>query len=142
MSGCSWQEKSFSVAVTDKTPIFCRECNSETTDRYKYNGDYLCLNCFSKKPSKGINSNFNTHKDLAYNFTTEMFDGKPIQIHSQRQFKSLLKKYNLADASLKECRQEAEFRKRLNNEDRPREIRKMAEKIFSKNPELLRFRRK
>lgn len=139
MQGCRWQEKSFSVAVKNKTPIFCRECKTETDGRYKYNGDYLCVGCFSSKPSKGINGNFNTHKDLAYSFTTEMFNGKPVEIHSKGQFKKLLKAHGVADASIKECHQEADFRKRLNNEDNKNRLRKSAKIIFEKRrKDLLR----
>jgi len=142
MSGCDWEKKSFSVAVTDKRSILCKECNQEAKAVYKYNGDYLCKECFLKKPSKNSFGNINTHKDLAYNFTTEVFDGKPVVIRSKRQYRTLLKQHGMADASIKECRQEAEFRKRLNNEDRPREINKTAERIFEKNRELLKFRRR
>ena len=123
----------------NKHKIICKECSNETDGRYKHNGDTLCVGCFSKRPSK-FSLSFNTHKDLAYNFTTEMFDGKPIQIHSHKQYKNLLKKYHLVDASIKEAHQEAVFRKRINQEDYKRERRKTAENIFSGKRELLRFR--
>lgn len=128
--GCRWQEKSFNVAVNNETLIFCRGCNSKTDGRYKYNGDYLCLECFSKIPNKGINGNFNTHKDKAYSFKTDVFDGKPIEIRSKQHFKNMLKKYGMADASIRECRQEADFRKRINNEDYTKQRKEFAKDIF------------
>src|SRR3972149_9909840 len=108
MSGCSWQERSFSVAASEgKLDCICLDCGGETPGVYKYNGDFLCKECFNKKSVKPFSlGSFNTDKDLTYNFVTEMFTGKPIQINSKRQFKSLLKQHNLADASIKECKQE------------------------------------
>lgn len=126
--GCRWQEKSFNVAVKNKVDIFCR-CGNKTDGRYKYNGDYLCLECFSKIPSKGFSGIFNTHKDLAYSFTTDMFDRKPIEIRSREHFKKMLKRYGLADASIKECHQEADFRKRINNEDDTKRRKEFAKDI-------------
>ena len=58
-----------------------------------------------------------TEKDKRYYFATDMFDGKSVEIRSKGQYKKLLKQHGMADASVKECRQEADFRKRLNNED-------------------------
>ena len=144
MNGCNWQNKSFSVAVIDKSIVLCRKCNKETDDSRKYNGDTLCKECFSLLPSKPFVSGeiFNTDKDKQYEFTTDMFDGKPVDIHGKRHFKSLLKQHGLADASIKECRQEADFRKKLNNEDLIVNRKKVAGEIFSKNRELLRFRRR
>jgi len=140
--GCRWQEKSFSVAVKEKETCLCRDCGLPIEAVFKHNGDSLCRECFSKRPNHLSQfGSFFTHKDLKYNFVTDMFDGKPIEIHSKRQYKSLLKKHNLADASLKECRQEAEFRKRINEESYAMRRKKTAEKIFSENREVLRFRR-
>ena len=50
---------------------------------------------------------FNTTPDLMYNFKSEIFGEKSVEIHSRRQYKGLLKQHNLADASIKECRQQA-----------------------------------
>ena len=84
--------------------------------------------------------NCNTDKDLAYNFTTKIF-GNPREIYSKKQYRNLLKSNGLVDASLKECRQEAEFRKRINTEDYTRERKEAAKDIFLKNKKLLTFRR-
>lgn len=127
--GCRWQEKSFSVAVKNKIDIICR-CGNKTDGRYKWNGEHICVDCFSKTPSKGIKGNFNTHKDLAYNFTTDMFDGKPVEIHSRGHFKNMLKLHGLADASPKEAHQEADFRHRLTEEDRTRQRKALAKDIY------------
>lgn len=78
-----------------------------------------------------------TDKDLAYNFVTESF-GKPIQINSKSKYKNLIKRNGFMDASPKEVRQEAEFRKRINQEDYSRDRKKLAEKIFVKNKEKIR----
>ena len=78
-----------------------------------------------------------TDKDLAYNFITESF-GQPIQINSKSQYKGLIKQYGFADASPREVKDEAAFRKRINQEDYSRERRKTAESIFVKNKEKMR----
>lgn len=143
MGGCNWQNKSFSVAVCDKQPgLVCIDCGIETEGQYKHNGDVFCKECFGKKSKiASFSLGFNTHKDLMYNFTTEMFNGKPVAINSKRQFKGLLKQHNLADASIKEAKQEALFRKRLNAEDDVVSRRKTAENIMLRNRDRLKFRR-
>lgn len=141
--GCKWQEKSFNVAVIDRPLVICRKCNSETDGRYKHNGDILCPKCFMSLPSKPfVNGEiFSTHKDKAYEFTTDMFNGKPMQVNSKRQFKKLLRQYKMADASIKECHQEADFRKRINTEEANHKRKEFAKEIFYKNRKNLTFRR-
>ncbi len=134
MKGCQWQDKSFSVVMEGRKTFICGECNSETDGTHKYNGDILCKKCFSLKGKKLFFSDtgFYTTKDKRYEFTTEMFDGKPIEIRSRGQFKRLLKKYGMADASIKECKDEANFRKKINNEDYVRKRRTTAQEIYLK----------
>ncbi len=143
MSGCDWANKSFSVAVIDRTLSVCSKCKKEIENLYRYNGDVLCQECFSNiKPNRVFSvGNFGTDKDLAYNFTTDMFDGKPMQITSRRQYKTLLKQHKMIDASPKECFDHARFRKKIVAEDNIRNTRKISEKIFLKNKERLRFRK-
>lgn len=116
-------------------PFQCIICGEEFMVVQPMNAEHKAFHC-------GIEAQriwgANTHKDLAYNFTTDMFDGKSVQINSHRQFKGLLKKNGLVDASIKECREEANFRKKLNQEDYKRERRKTAENIFIKKKELIR----
>lgn len=138
MSGCDWQNKSFIVAVMDRQKIICR-CGKETDESYKHNGEYICCDCFSKTKSFGI-VGFNTDKDKKYEFTTEMFNGKPIQIRSKGQFKSLLKDNGMVDASVKECFDEARFRKRINEDGYGVERRKKSIEIFRKMKEREQFR--
>lgn len=134
MNGCNWQNKSFSVVMNRVQTFICRECTTLTGGAYKYNGDTLCKKCFDLKGKKLYFSDtgFNTTKDKKYEFTTEMFDGKPIEVRSRDQFKRLLKKHGMADASIKECRDEAIFRKRINTEDDSRKRKSLAENIYSK----------
>jgi hypothetical protein len=143
VGGNNWQEKSFSVAVSNgKADCQCVKCKIGTAGEYKYNGDMLCKECFSgsfKLKSAGLG--FNTDKDLRYNFVTDMFDGKPVQINSKRQFRQLIKQYGLMDASIKEVRQHAEFRKRVNAESDTFNRKKFADKIMSKYRDRLKFRR-
>ena len=110
-------------------PFHCIICGEEFDVTQPMNIAHKAFHC-------GIEAQriwgFNTDKDLLYNFTTEMFDGKPIQIHSKRQFKNLLKVHGMADASPKECCQEARFRKKLNEKDYSRDRRKTAENIYCK----------
>ena len=110
-------------------PFRCIICDTEFDIVQPMNIEHKAFHC-------GIEAQriwgFNTDKDLAYNFVTEMFDGKPIQIHSKRQFKGLLKVYGMVDASPKECCDEARFRKRINKEDYSRDRRKTAENIYHK----------
>ena len=144
MGGCNWQEKSFSVAVRDrKNDYRCYECKVDTSGEYKLNGGVLCKKCFGRKATiRHLEFGFNTHKDLAYNFTTDMFGGKPVNIKSKTHFKTLLKHHNMADASIKECKQEAEFRKRINVESDIINRRKTAESIMERQRDRLKFRRK
>lgn len=145
MAGCSWQEKSFSVAVSSaKADSACAECRREIQAQYKHNGDVLCKECFGKLKRIGCSpfGIFHTNKDLSYQFTTDMFGGKPVDIHSRRQFRTLLKQHGLADASIKEAKQQAEFRKRVNSESDAVNRRKTAERIMSTNRDRLKFRRK
>jgi len=132
VQGCNWQEKSFSVATMDKPSILCRECGIPTTGEYRYNGDELCKSCFSKKGVglKFDQSKFFTEKDKRWEFTTDMFNGKPIAIQSKRQFNRLLKQNGLVFASVKELRQEADFRKRLTSEDTVVNRKKLASNIY------------
>lgn len=139
--GCRWQEKSFSVALMDKPMNVCHECKNETTGLFKYNGDILCRDCFNLLPSKPFRGEFFTDKDKAYEFMTDMFTGKPIRVSSKRQFKKLLKQHNMADASIKECRQEADFRKRINTEGLTNKRKEFARELFYKNRKALTFRR-
>ena len=134
MNGCNWQNKSFSVVMEGKETFICRECNTPTDGTHKYNNDTLCRKCFDLKGKKLYFSDtgFNTTKDKKYEFTTEMFDGKPIEVRSRRHFKKLLKKYGMVDASIKECRQEGDCRKLINTEYISRKRKGLAENIYSK----------
>jgi hypothetical protein len=134
MNGCNWQEKSFSVAMMEKPIVSCRDCGTPANGEYKYNGDTLCKPCFNKKGVglKFSQSRFFTEKDKRWEFTTDMFNGKPINIQSKRQFNRLLKQNGLVFASVKELRQEADFRKRLTSEDTVSNRHKLAENIYGK----------
>jgi len=139
MSGCSWQEKSFTVAVNGKTCSNCEQCKKELETPYKINGKKLCKGCFNKAPSIGIQVTgaFNTHKDQAYYFNAEIFGPTPVEIRSKRHYEKMLKEHGYANASPKECMDEARFRKRINKEDDGRNRKKIAEKIFLANKERL-----
>lgn len=142
MDGCNWQNKSFSVAMIDKLPCVCRDCGIGVDGSLKYNGDAFCKLCFSKK-GKGLDfskSDFFTEKDKRWEFTTDMFDGKSVAIHSKRQFNRMLKQNGLVFASVKELRQEADFRKRLTAEDRVSNRRNTAENIYRKLKERRVFK--
>lgn len=54
------------------------------------------------------------NKDLMYQFTTDVF-GKPVEIHSKHQYKSLLKQHGLADATAKEMFEERKRPKQQSN---------------------------
>ena len=73
-----------------------------------------------------------TTKDKAYEFTTEMFNGKPVEIRSKDQFKRMLKKHGIADASPRECFQQA-YKCRKNNEiSRENDTKKRAKVLADK----------
>lgn len=74
----------------------------------------------------------NTTKDKAYEFTTEMFDGKPIEVRSKEQFKRMLKKHGIADASPRECFQQADKCRKNNEISHQNRIRKQA-KVLADN---------
>jgi hypothetical protein len=116
-------------------------CNKETDTVYKYNGETFCKECFQKKGKKhSFDGEFFTTKDKMYEFTTDMFNGKPVVVRSRGHYRSLLKQNGMVDASIKECRQQADFRKRLNNEDHKNRIHAEAERILEKRKSALKWR--
>lgn len=139
MNGCQFEQKSFSVPMSSKKRVQKCLCGNDA-GVYILNGQPACYKCFSKN-GKGIGL-FSTHKDLAYNFTTDMFNGKPIEIRSRGQFKAKLKEFGMADASIKECHQEADFHKKLNAEEAIHKRKKTAVEIFKKMREKGQIGRK
>ena len=139
MNGCNWDNKSFSVTISGKAIALCQDCKKEIETIYRYNGEIFCQECFSKKGKNRIaefqEGIFFTDKDKQYDFVTDMFDGKPVQITSKRQFKTLLKQHGLMDASIKEGSQHAKYRKRVIKEEHASERRKKATEIFIKMKE-------
>ena len=117
----------------------CIICNEHFDCIQRINDEHKAFHCGVE--ARRVWCVLNTDKDLTYSFVTESF-GAPLQINSHRQYKRLIKKHGFCDASPREVKQEAEFRKRINQEDYSRERRKTAENIFSQNRERLRFRRK
>ena len=83
----------------------CNVCG-EYFDRFKSVELRNDVYCCGRKAFKLL-SLCNTHKDKAYYFTTEMFDGKPTEVRSKEQYRGLLKKNGIADASTKESYQQA-----------------------------------
>ena len=79
----------------------CQECG-RSFEEFRSVEERFNVFCCGKRADKLI-SLPNTHKDLAYNFTTDMFDGKPVQVRSKEHYKGLMKQYGIADASPKEC---------------------------------------
>lgn len=73
-----------------------------------------------------------TDKDKAYSFTTEMFDGKPVEITSKGQYKRLLKQHHIADASIKECHQQADKCRRNNEISHQLQVRQRAKVVGEK----------
>lgn len=49
--------------------------------------------------------------DRVYHGTTMIF-GKPVEVQGKKHYQQLLKENGMPDASLKECQQQAEYRKR------------------------------
>ena len=106
---------------------FCEVCKKEFEELMPYSmrKDVYCC---GQRAVKCI-SLVNTHKDLGYNFVTEMFNGKPIQVRSKGHYQSLLNKYDMVDASRKECKQHAKFRKGIVEETHKYEIKKRTDKF-------------
>ena len=117
----------------------CIVCNEHFDCVQRIDDEHKAFHCGIE--ARRVWGALNTDRDLTYSFVTENF-GEPIQINSHRQYKKLLKEHGLCDCSPKEMRQEAEFRRRVNQEDHSRERRKTAENIVSKNRERIKFRRK
>lgn len=59
--------------------------------------------CCGQKALKLITDRIYCPDDLIYQFDANFFGNKPVNIYSRKQYKSLLKKHNLADATVKEC---------------------------------------
>ncbi len=115
----------------------CSICNEEFDVVQQMNIKHEAFHCgIEARRVWGVN----TDKDLAYSFTTDMFGGKPVVVTSKRQFKTLLKSNGMADASIKECSQEAKFRKRVNEQTYSEKRKSVAKEIFSKHRDLLKFR--
>lgn len=106
----------------------CAICSEEFDVEQPINAIHTALHC-------GVQASrvwgCNTDKDLAYNFTTDAY-GEPVVIHSKKQYRNLLKKHGAVDASIKEVKQEAAFRKRINQDSDRITRRKNAENIFCK----------
>lgn len=105
MSGCDWQNKSFSVAMRGTSYVVCEDCQKDITDSvYSYNGESLCRNCFCKKPSLSkdkIQGLFNTSKDKLWDFTE--WDGtKQIHFTSKGQFDRYCKQKGLTWRDVKQ----------------------------------------
>jgi hypothetical protein len=101
MSGCNWQNKTFSVATYSRVKANCEKCNRDLFEvSYKHNGKTICHDCFTKIPAKTTDFsevNFMTAKDQLYNFTDIHTTGKPIKFDSKRQWQRHIKKLGLTD---------------------------------------------
>ena len=103
LNGCRWQEKSFSVAVTEENPLDICKCGNEIYGiRYLYNGDTLCQKCFSEKKSitqrLGLSGlGFNTTKDKLFEFIDNKNFRQPTEIRSKGHWRKLLKQLGLTD---------------------------------------------
>lgn len=124
MSGCDWQNKSFSVAMRENDKTICEECK-EVIDSavYSYNGENLCRECFLKKPSLSKNKkigSFNTSKDLLWDF--DYWDGpKKLHFSSKGQFDRYCKQKGLSWRDVKQGnRTEKDFLKNSYDHPTPR----------------------
>jgi putative FmdB family regulatory protein len=114
-------------------PIYeycCEICDREF-EEYKSITERNEVFCCGKRATKLI-GNINTHKDRAYNFTTEMFNGKLIEVRSKGHYNRLLKQHGIIDASQKEAFQHARHCKIRNENDRRIETKKRAKKLVNK----------
>lgn len=84
----------------------CRKCN-KVFDEFARVGDAgKVKHCGVKAKRLFTLSGKSRHTgDLQYNFVAEYLGDKPVQINSRTQYRRLLKKNNLVDASPKECLQ-------------------------------------
>lgn len=78
----------------------CNVCGKVFEVVQGMNTEHTAFHCDTK--ARRIFSLFQTNRDLMYQFTTTAF-GKPVLIHSRRQYKQLLKKNGAVDATIKEC---------------------------------------
>ena len=110
--------------IKRKDILRCPICESiftshEDADRHASSKDhwgdydpYIKPKILYRNESAGIN----------YNFTTDIFDkDRPVEVRSKGHYKSLLKKYGMADASPKECFDQA--RKCAKNNEVSRQVR-------------------
>ena len=136
LSGCRWQEKSFSVAVSESKPQGkCDDCGGFITGViYHYNGSTICKDCFSKRPSvrQGFDEGFYTTKDRLYDFIDYKNFKKPTEVRGKGHWKKLLKQHGLTDdfdqtpKTEEKLRQDGQFHKRY--EPAPRKF--IAEQIL------------
>ena len=80
---------------------FCNKCKKEFEELVSYK-DRDTIVCCGRKALRLFPSRIYTDKDRAYNFTSTVFNGKPIEVSSKGQYKKLMKQYGMADCSIKE----------------------------------------
>jgi len=61
------------------------------------------VSCCGQKSERTVVNEFQTDDDLMYQFDASYFGDKPVNIHSRRQYKNLLKQHGYVDATAKEC---------------------------------------
>jgi putative FmdB family regulatory protein len=103
---------------------YCSICE-QSFDKFVSVKDRHNVSCCGSLASKII-SLPNTEKDKSYDFVTDSINGKPMEIRSKGQYKRLLKQNGIADASPRECFQQAMKCKKSNEESRKLGIRKRA----------------
>ena len=82
----------------------CDICKRDFTERKSVSlrNDVFCCGQQAKRNQVYM---FYTEADQMYNFRSEHFGNMPIDIHSRKQYKHLLKRHGMVDASVKECLQ-------------------------------------
>lgn len=107
----------------------CQNCGKEFEEFRMYEERNNVFHCGAR--ALKMIGQVNTHKDLQYSFTTEMF-GKPVQIASKGHYKRLLKQHGLADASIQECRKQAEKCKRWNEDKVKRNVKTRVDRALKR----------
>src|SRR3990167_8535594 len=74
----------------------------------------------------------NTDKDLSYNFNTDIFGGKQIQVRSKGHYKELLRQHKMLDASPKECIREGRIKKKSKEIEYKGQVKNRAKRIMER----------
>ena len=111
-------------------PYKCNVCGEYIEIIQHMSDEHKLFHCDTK--AQRIYTVPNVNKDLMYNFTASYLGDKPIDIHSRRQYKELLKKNGLVNATPLECLQEKKYAPRRLEQNAEVKTKKLVKECMTK----------